>query len=75
MKVILVREELEDLDESLKDEDELGNNQCLDCLKEIEECIERINQELKKLDSPYFGKIVFELDLEGKKNIFPVYIT
>lgn len=43
-------------------------------LKEIEECIERINQELKKLDSPYFGKIVFELDLEGKKNIFPVYI-
>lgn len=43
-------------------------------LKSIEECIERINRELIKLDTPYFGKIVFETKLNGENRILPIYI-
>ena len=43
-------------------------------LKSIEENIERINRELSKLDSPYFGKILFETELSNKKQELPIYI-
>ncbi len=43
-------------------------------LNQIEECIERINRELLKLDSPYFGKIVFETKIGSEKKELPVYI-
>lgn len=43
-------------------------------LKSIEECIERINRELIKLDSPYFGKILFQMKLSGEERILPIYI-
>lgn len=43
-------------------------------LNDIEECVDRINRELSKLDSPYFGKIVFETKVGPSKRKFPVYI-
>jgi len=43
-------------------------------LKSIEECIERVNRELIKLDTPYFGKIVFEMPMNGIKRELPIYI-
>lgn len=43
-------------------------------LADIEECIERINRELIKLDSPYFGKIVFETKIGTSRRQLPVYI-
>jgi protein subunit release factor A len=42
-------------------------------LNQIEECVERINIELLKLDSPYFGKIVFETKIGAEKRKLPVY--
>jgi len=43
-------------------------------LKSIQECIERINRELIKVDTPYFGKIVFRTDFRGDKKDLPIYI-
>ncbi|MFA5623027.1 MAG: UvrD-helicase domain-containing protein, partial [Candidatus Dojkabacteria bacterium] len=43
-------------------------------LRSIEECIERINRELIKLDTPYFGKIVFQTQLRGNERDLPIYI-
>ena len=43
-------------------------------LRSIEETIERINRELLKLDSPYFGKILFETDIKGSSKELPIYI-
>jgi DNA helicase-2/ATP-dependent DNA helicase PcrA len=43
-------------------------------LRNIQDCIERIDRELIKVDSPYFGKIVFETDVRGVKKVLPIYI-
>ena len=43
-------------------------------LKSIQECIERIDRELIKVDSPYFGKILFTTDIMGTKRELPIYI-
>lgn len=43
-------------------------------LKNIQECVERINRELIKVDTPYFGKIVFRTDFRGDKKDLPIYI-
>jgi DNA helicase II / ATP-dependent DNA helicase PcrA len=43
-------------------------------LRSIEECIERINRELIKLDTPYFGKIIFETKIKGASKELPIYI-
>lgn len=43
-------------------------------LSDIEECIDRINRELLKLDSPYFGKIIFETKVGQPKRKLPIYI-
>lgn len=43
-------------------------------LKSIYECIERINRELIKVDTPYFGKIVFNTNINGSQRDLPIYI-
>jgi len=43
-------------------------------LKEIQETIERVNRELIKVDTPYFGKIVFKTKLYGNERLLPIYI-
>ena len=43
-------------------------------LKNIQECIERINRELIKVDTPYFGKILFNTKISGTKRELPIYI-
>ncbi len=43
-------------------------------LNDIQICIERINRELIKVDTPYFGKIVFKTDLYGNERLLPIYI-
>lgn len=43
-------------------------------LANIQSTIERINRELIKVDSPYFGKIVFRTDMKGKDIKLPIYI-
>lgn len=43
-------------------------------LKSIYECIDRINKELIKVDTPYFGKILFETDVKKTKKVLPIYI-
>lgn len=43
-------------------------------LKNIQDCIVRINRDLSKLDSPYFGKILFELNIKDRISQMPVYI-
>ena len=43
-------------------------------LHEIEETVERINRELMKLDSPYFGKILFETKVGPSMKELPIYI-
>ncbi len=43
-------------------------------LRNIVECIERVNRELMKLDSPYFGKILFQTKINGEERELPIYI-
>ena len=43
-------------------------------LSEIRDCIERINRELIKVDTPYFGKIVFNTNISGSLRDLPIYI-
>lgn len=43
-------------------------------LKQIQEYVTRINKELSTLDSPYFGKIVFDTTLNGTRRTLPIYI-
>lgn len=43
-------------------------------LKEIEDCVERINRALIKLDTPYFGKILFKTKIREKSRELPIYI-
>lgn len=43
-------------------------------LKSIYDCIERINRELIKVDTPYFGKIVFNTNINGSQRDLPIYI-
>jgi len=43
-------------------------------LSNIRECVERINRELIKVDTPYFGKIVFSTDIGGNKRDLQIYI-
>ncbi len=43
-------------------------------LKSISEYIDRINRELMKVDSPYFGKILFKTVIKNSQRELPVYI-
>ncbi len=43
-------------------------------LADIQSCIERINTELIKVDTPYFGKILFKTKMRGQKIELPIYI-
>jgi len=43
-------------------------------LQSIRDCIERINRELIKVDTPYFGKILFNTNISGTKRDLPIYI-
>lgn len=43
-------------------------------LNEIQICVERINRELIKVDTPYFGKIVFKTMLNSSERVLPIYI-
>lgn len=43
-------------------------------LKNISDQIERVNRELIKVDTPYFGKILFNTNISGTKRELPIYI-
>ncbi len=43
-------------------------------LQSIRDCIERINRELIKVDTPYFGKILFSTHVSGIERLLPIYI-
>lgn len=43
-------------------------------LKNIQDCVERVNRELIKIDTPYFGKILFRTEFRGDKKDLQIYI-
>ncbi len=43
-------------------------------LSNIQDCVERINRELLKVDAPYFGKILFRTNFRGEKKDLSIYI-
>ena len=43
-------------------------------LQSIRDTVERINRELIKVDTPYFGKILFSTHISGSERLLPIYI-
>ncbi len=43
-------------------------------MRMVTDQVNRINKELSTLDSPYFGKILFETQLKGSTRSLPIYI-